>query len=82
MTEDDPRINAVAASDLVSASVLASLVGMLGAKGILSDEEVREVYEQALYLLETQQGTDEEMAPIYEAAREIIEAQLRPDGNE
>lgn len=79
MPKEDPRINAVAANDLVSASVLASLIGMLGAKGILSDEEVREVYEQALYLLETQQGTDEEMAPIYEAAREIIEAQLRPE---
>lgn len=82
MLERDPRIGAVAASDLVSASVLASLVGMLGAKGILSDEEVREVYEQALYLLETQQSTDEDMAPIYEAAREIIEAQLRPAADE
>lgn len=74
---DDPRIDAVAASDLVSASVLASLIGMLGAKGILSDDEVREVYEQALFLLEQQQCTDEDMAPIYEAAREIIEEQLK-----
>jgi hypothetical protein len=77
----DPRLDAVAASDLVSASVLAALVGMLGAKGILSDEEVREVYEQALYLLETHQGDEEGTAPIYGAAREIIEAQLRPDGS-
>lgn len=75
--DKDPRIKAIAASDLVSASVLASLVGMLSAKGILSDEEVREVYEQALYLLETQQGEDSAAADIYEAAREIIEAQLR-----
>jgi hypothetical protein len=75
----DSRLDAIAASDLVSASVLAALVGMLGAKGVLSDEEVREVYEQALYLLETHQGDEEETAPIYEAAREIIEAQLRPD---
>lgn len=80
--EHDPRINAVAASDLVSASVLASLIGMLGAKCLLSDEEVREVYEQALYLLETQQGADEDMAPIYEIARKIIEDQLRPDDGE
>lgn len=76
--EADPRISAIAASDLVSASVLASLLGMLGAKGILSDAEVREVYEQALYLLEQQQGSDNAAADIYEAAREIIEAQLRP----
>jgi hypothetical protein len=80
MTERDPRLDAIAASDLVSSSVLAALVGMLGAKGILSDEEVREVYEQALYLLETHQGDEAETRPIYEAAREIIEAQLRPEG--
>jgi hypothetical protein len=75
--DDDPRISAVAASDLVSASVLASLIGMLGAKGILSDEEVREVYEQALFLREQQQATDVGMTPIYEAARGIIESQMR-----
>lgn len=77
---DDPRIDAVAASDLVSASVLAALVGMLGAKGVLSDNEVREVYEQALYLLEQQQADDDgELGRIYQAAREVIESQLRPD---
>jgi hypothetical protein len=42
---------------------------------------VREVYEQALYLLEWHQGTEPEVQPIYEAAREIIEAQLRPDAD-
>lgn len=77
--DEDPRISAIAASDLVSASVLASLVGMLGAKGTLSDDEVREIYEQALYLLETHQADGNDgVAHIYEAAREIIEAQLRP----
>lgn len=76
MTDD--RIDAIAASDLVSASVLASLIGMLGAKSILSERETREVYEQALFLLEQQQPADHpEVASIYEAAREIIEAQLR-----
>lgn len=77
---DDPRIDAVAASDLVSSSVLASLVGMLGAKGILSDEEVREVYEQALFLLEQHHAGDEDgtLDGVYAAAREVIEAQLRP----
>lgn len=77
--ERDSRLDAVATSDLVSASVLAALVGMLGAKGILSEGEVREVYEQALYLLETHQGDEEQTQPIYEAAREIIEARLRLD---
>ncbi len=77
----DPRIDAIASSDLSSAAILASLIGMLGAKGLLSDQEVREVYEQALFLLETHQGEDREVQPIYEAAREIIEEQLRPDGD-
>lgn len=75
----NPAIDAVAASDLVSSSVLAALIGMLGAKGVLSDVEVREIYEQALYLLEARQNDEPETASIYEAAREIIEAQLRPD---
>lgn len=74
--EDDLRVSSIAASDLVSASVLASLIGMLGAKGILSDAEVREVYVQALYLLEVHQGKDNPAAVIYDAARDIIEAQL------
>lgn len=79
MTERDPRLDAVAASDLSPAAIIASLIGMLGAKGVLSDEEVREVYEQALFLLESHQGGEPEMAPVFEAAREIIEAQLRTD---
>lgn len=75
---NDERIDAIASSDLVSASVLASLIGMLAAKGILSDRETREIYENALFLLEQQQPNDHpEVASIYEAAREIIEAQLR-----
>lgn len=75
--EKDPRIDAVAASDLSSAAILASLIGMLGAKGVLSDEEVREVYEQALYLLEQHQAEEPDLARVFEAAREVIEAQLR-----
>ena len=74
--ERDPRIDAIAPSDLSSAAILTALIGALGAKG---DEEVREVYEQALYLLEGHEGDEPEVRPIYEAAREIIEAQLRPE---
>ncbi|MFU0503611.1 hypothetical protein [Pseudaminobacter sp. NGMCC 1.201702] len=77
MTERDPRIDAIAASDLSSAAILAALIGMLGAKGVLSDEEVREVYEQALFLLQSHESDEPEMQPVFDAAREIIEAQLR-----
>lgn len=75
----DLRIDAVAASDLSSAAILAALIGMLGAKGLLSNREVREVYEQALFLLESHQGGEPEVQSIYQAAREIIEEQLRPE---
>lgn len=79
MSNRDARLDAIAASDLSSAAILAALLGILGAKGILSDEEVREVYEQALYLLEEHQSDEPGAQPIYEAAREILESQLRPD---
>lgn len=76
--EPDPRVDAIATSDLVSSATLAALVGMLGAKGVLSDPEVREVYEQALFLIEQHQAEAEpDMAPIFKAAREVIETQLR-----
>ncbi len=75
---NEAHLASIAVSDLVSSSVLASLIGMLGAKGVLSDAEVREIYEQALFLLEQHQANDHGAAEIYEAAREIIEEQLRP----
>jgi hypothetical protein len=79
MHERDPRIDAIAAIDLVSASVLASLIGALAGRGLLTDQDTREIYEHARLLLESHQGEEPETRPIYEAAREIIEAQLRPD---
>lgn len=73
------KIDAIAASDLVSASVLAALVSRLRRIGVLSPEDERELYEHALMLLEQQAGTaPAEMAHVYEAAREVIEDQLRP----
>ena len=76
---DDVKIKSVAASGLVSSSVLAALVGMLGAKGILSDDEVHDIYDEALLSLEAQQAQLDtpEMDEVYVAAREIIEAPLR-----
>lgn len=77
MSERDPRIDAIAASDLSSAAIIAALVGMLRTKGVLSREEVREVYEQALLLLESHQADAPAMQDVFEAAREIIEEHLR-----
>ncbi|WP_268890775.1 hypothetical protein [Mesorhizobium xinjiangense] len=41
MNQRDERLDAIAASDLVSVSVLASLIGCLASKGVLSDHETR-----------------------------------------
>lgn len=71
-------LDSVAATELANGSILASLVSALHRKGLLSEEEVREVYETALLLLEEQQGTQPEIADIFDAARELIEQHLRP----
>lgn len=72
-----PRIDAVAANVIVSAATFAALVKMLRVKGQLTEQEVREVYEDALLMLEEHQGADPATDRIYEAAREVIEEQLR-----
>ncbi|CAN7251649.1 hypothetical protein [Aminobacter aminovorans] len=74
---DDPRVDTLAASELVSSSLLASLVGMLGAKGILSDEDVHEIYEQALFLLEQHHAAEPALGAIYEAAKQILKAEMQ-----
>ena len=77
--ENTFKINSVAASGLVSSSVLAALVGALGAKGVLSDDDVHDIYDEALLSLEAQQAQSDtpEMDEVYEAARRIIEMPLR-----
>jgi len=74
---EDPRIDALAASELVSSALLASLTAMLGAKGILSDDEVRQVYEQAHTLLAEHQCDEPALASVHAAALEILEAELQ-----
>jgi hypothetical protein len=45
----------------------------------LSPRGSREIYENALLMIETQQGDDPAVQRICEAARELIEARLRPE---
>ena len=71
-------IDSVAASQVATAATLAALVSALARKGLLDDEEVREVYEHALLMIEEGQGASDEAAPIFAAARELIEQHLRP----
>jgi hypothetical protein len=70
-------LDSVAASQLATAAILAALVPVLARKGLLTDDEVRELYEHALLMIEEGQGVSDEAAPIFAAARELIEQHLR-----
>lgn len=78
MPEFDP-LESVAASELVSSALIASLIPTLVERGVLTSEDARDVYENALLMIETQQGDEPAVQRIYEAARELIEAHLRPE---
>lgn len=72
------KVDYVAASDMVSASVLAALVARLRAMGIFTSQDEHEIYEHALLLIEERAaGSPPEMAGVMAAAREVIEEQLR-----
>ena len=76
-------LDSVAASQLASAAILAALVSALTRKGVLTDSEVRELYEHALLMIEEGQGDSPEAELVFAAARELIEQHLRPgDGPE
>ena len=75
-------VDSIAASGLASAAILASLVQTLVDKGLLSESEVREVYEQAMLMMEIDSGGSPTAASIFDSARELIEEHLRPAKNE
>ena len=75
MRKTNPNsLKQIAASDLVSASVFASLIGELAGKEILSQEQVRDIYDNALLLLEEQQAiiNDSTLDDIYESACAVL----------
>lgn len=78
MPDLDP-LESIAASELASASLIASLIPALVNAGVLSPRGAREIYENALLMIESAQGNDPGVQRIYEAARELIEARLRPE---
>jgi hypothetical protein len=79
MSPDLDPLESVAASELVSASMLASLIPALVNRGALSPQDANEIYENALMMIEMQQGADPAVQRVYEAARELIEMHLRPE---
>ena len=74
----DP-VESIAASELVTSALVASLIPTLMERGVLSPRDAREIYENALLMIEAGQGNDPGVQRIYEAARELIEAHLRPE---
>jgi aconitase B len=76
MTEMD----AIAASGLASAAILAALVQALIEKFVLTPEETREIYEAALLMIEETQSGGTEAADVLAMAREVIEEHLRAEG--
>lgn len=73
------KLDGLAATLLSSTATFAALVSVLKRKAVLSHEDEREMYEQALLMLETSQGDDPDCSFIYELARNVIEEQLKPD---
>ncbi len=76
MTEMD----AIAASGLASAAILAALVQALIEKSVLTPEETQEIYQAALLMIEETRSGGTEAANIFAMAREVIEEHLRAEG--
>ena len=64
------------ASSLMAGAMQAAIVQSMIRNNLITDEEGREIYEQALLMLETNQ-TKTSSPDVFEAARELIEQHLR-----
>lgn len=76
MSRDDAILSAGAVA-LSTAATVAALVAQLRRMGTLTEAMEREIYEQALLMLEESQGDDD--SGVFAAARELIEEHLRPE---
>lgn len=72
MPDLDP-LESVTASHLVTSALVASLIPTLVEHDVLSPLDAREIYENALLMIEAGQDDDLGVKRIYEAARELIE---------
>lgn len=72
-------LESVAASELVSSALIASLISTLVEHDAISPRAARDIYESALVMIEVQQSDGPTVKQIYEAARGMLEAHLRPD---
>jgi hypothetical protein len=66
----------VIVSSLMAGALQAATIQSMVRKGIITNEEGHEIYEQALLMLETSQVASSS-PDMFEAARELIEQHLR-----
>jgi hypothetical protein len=64
------------ASSLMAGAMQAAMIQSMARNHLITDRKGREVYEQALLMLETNQ-TKTSSPDVFEAARELIEQHLR-----
>jgi len=74
--KDLTPLQAISAGSLAASALQAATIQALVRKHMITDEEGREIYEQALLMLETSQTASSSQV-VFEAAREIIEQHLR-----
>jgi hypothetical protein len=77
MPKEFEKLDAVAASELVTSAVISALISGLVRSGALTMAERREIYEHALLMLEARQAEVPHSQAVFEAARELIEQHLR-----
>jgi hypothetical protein len=74
----DP-LESVAASELVSSALIASLIPALVERGVITPHDAHEIYENALLCIETLQADEPAVERIFQVARQLIETRLRPE---
>ncbi|MBX8784725.1 hypothetical protein HBA94_13240 [Ochrobactrum sp. GRS2] len=80
--QPDPRMDGVTASQLVSGALISALVSALRRKGIFSDNEITEIYTEALTLLEIDQSPQLDFKRASDMAIGMLRAQLNVPENE
>ena len=73
----DQELTALWANGLATAAILAALVQRLIEQRVISAQDGREIYEQALLMLEGAQGASSASFDAFVVARELIEQHLR-----
>ncbi len=80
--QSDPRIDSIAASQLVTSATIAALISALRRKGIVTDAEITAIYTEALTLLEIGQSSEPDFKRVSDMAIEMLRTQLSVPDND